>query len=278
MYERHSNDKIHRPGHRTRVASPGWLLVRRFDSTTPKPDGGRDASAGGGAGSSGSAGAGGRAAGGGGSGGASGGNAGTSAGGAGGATAGAAGTAGGAGTTGGGAGSDGGSIDDSGAEADVARQQPELVAYYKFAETGGTQAADSSGKGNNATLNGQASFAGGALFCNGVVGSFAALPAAILSGTADFTILTWVNLNARDNWSRIFDFGTSSTTSRCSSRPQNGGPGPPDSASPSPAAARASSSSTALHPCRQCLDTLRCASGNTGRSGSTARWSAPTPA
>jgi hypothetical protein len=26
------------------------------------------------------------------------------------------------------------------------------------------------------------------------------------------------------------------------------------------------------------LDTLRCASGNTGRSGSTARWSAPTPA
>ena len=34
------------------------------------------------------------------------------------------------------------------------------------------------------------------------------LPAGVLNGLTDFTIATWVNLAATQNWSRVFDFGT----------------------------------------------------------------------
>jgi hypothetical protein len=141
--------------------------------------------------------------------------------GAGGSTTGAAGTIdGGAGTSNGGTG--GSSANDAGLEADVAVQQPELVAYYKFDEMGGTHAADSSGKGNNATVSGGAALAGGTLSCNGTTTSFATLPGGILMGTADFTISVWVNLVSAATWSRIVDFGNSSASSYMFLTPANG--------------------------------------------------------
>jgi hypothetical protein len=133
--------------------------------------------------------------------------------------------AGAAGATDGGGGSAGGGAEDAGVEVDVATQQPELVAYYKFDETTGTVASDASGKGNTAILSGQASFSGGALFCNDSATSFATLPVGILLGTADFTVATWVNLEDRDTWSRIFDFGTNSSSSYMFLTPANGANG-----------------------------------------------------
>ena len=239
------------------ISSTRWLRVARAfvvgvavltgcgDEDSPPPirkaDAGVDA-AGGGAGSGGrggsagaagsGAGVGGKAgsAGSGGTAGASGGGGGAAgsaggAGGAGGTTAGAAGTtAGGGGSDDGGGGSAGG-VADSGAEIDVATQKPELVAYYKFDETSGTVAADSSGQNHTAILSGQASFSGGTLFCNDMATSFATLPVGILLGTADFTVATSVNLEDRDGWSRIFDFGTNSSSSYMFLTPANGSNG-----------------------------------------------------
>jgi DUF1680 family protein len=90
---------------------------------------------------------------------------------------------------------------------------PEVVAWYRFDESGGTSAADSSGNptGGPATLIGGASFVAGkksnALKLDGASG-YARLPAGLLSNVSDFTVAVWVNLVANTQWSRIFDFGS----------------------------------------------------------------------
>ena len=90
---------------------------------------------------------------------------------------------------------------------------PELVAWYRFDETGGTSAADSSGNpaGGPAALIGAASFVAGkasnALKLDGASG-YAKLPSGLLSNVQDFTVAVWVNLAASTQWSRIFDFGS----------------------------------------------------------------------
>jgi uncharacterized protein len=91
---------------------------------------------------------------------------------------------------------------------------PELVAWYRFDETGGTSAADSSGNpnGGSATLVGGATFGAGrvgnALRLDGSSGH-ARLPSGLLANVGDFTVAVWVNLAAAAQWSRIFDFGSS---------------------------------------------------------------------
>jgi Concanavalin A-like lectin/glucanases superfamily len=87
-----------------------------------------------------------------------------------------------------------------------------LVAYYKFDETSGTSAADSSGNGRTATLMGGATFSAGlendAATLNGG-GAYVSLPSGIVSGLTSFSICTWVKATAPlATWSRIFDFGT----------------------------------------------------------------------
>ena len=87
-----------------------------------------------------------------------------------------------------------------------------LVVHFKFDETGGTTAADSSGRANHATLVNAPAFAAGkfvnALTFPATAGQHAKLPPGIASGLTDFTIATWVQVNAFSTWQRIFDFGT----------------------------------------------------------------------
>ena len=86
----------------------------------------------------------------------------------------------------------------------------DIVARYKFDETGGTSAADSTGNDNTATLNGGATWVAGhtgnAIDLDGVDG-YIGMPAGILEQIEDFTIAAWVKLDAAATWSRIFDFG-----------------------------------------------------------------------
>jgi len=88
------------------------------------------------------------------------------------------------------------------------------TAYLPFDETSGTTSSDTTGNGWDATLAGGASFASGkmgnALTLNGS-SQYASLPAGITSGMNDFTIAAWVKLNSVGDWSRIFDFGSSTS-------------------------------------------------------------------
>ena len=90
---------------------------------------------------------------------------------------------------------------------------PEVVAWYRFDETSGSSAADSSGNtaGGPAALLGGATFVAGrttnAMKLDGTSG-YARLPAGILGNVGDFTVAVWVNLVASTAWARIFDFGS----------------------------------------------------------------------
>jgi hypothetical protein len=92
----------------------------------------------------------------------------------------------------------------------------DIVANYFFNETSGTTAADSSGNGKNAALSGGATWvaghAGNALSLNGS-NAYGSLPTGIVSALNDFTVATWVKVDASTNWTRIFDFGTGTSTS-----------------------------------------------------------------
>jgi hypothetical protein len=90
-----------------------------------------------------------------------------------------------------------------------------LVAFYKFDETSGTTAADSSGNNHTATLAGGATFSAG-LQNNAVTLSgnsqYVSLPTGILSGLSTISITAWVKLTMSPQWNRIFDFGSDTTT------------------------------------------------------------------
>ncbi len=89
-----------------------------------------------------------------------------------------------------------------------------LVVWYKFDETSGTTAYDSSGNGRNATLvNGPTWVAGRSGNAVNLDGSndYVSLPAGMVSGLSDFTIATWVRLDTTGSWRRVFDFGTGTT-------------------------------------------------------------------
>jgi hypothetical protein len=94
-------------------------------------------------------------------------------------------------------------------------QDTNRIAWYKFDQTSGTAAVDSSGYGNSGTTNGGASWiagnSGNAVDLNGTNG-YIALPAGIVSSANTATIAAWVNLDIVSNWMRIFDFGSGTST------------------------------------------------------------------
>ena len=86
----------------------------------------------------------------------------------------------------------------------------QLLAHLAFDEGSGTTAADSSGNGRNATLNGAAWGAGrssNAVSLNGS-GAYVALPNDLLVDVSDFTIAAWVFWDGSQTWPRLFDLGT----------------------------------------------------------------------
>jgi len=94
-------------------------------------------------------------------------------------------------------------------------QQTNPIAWYRFDETSGTTAADSSGSGRNASLVNGPTWVGGRL--NNAVdlnggSQHVSLPAGIVNGLNDFSIATWVRLDSTGSWRRLFDFGSNITT------------------------------------------------------------------
>ncbi len=89
----------------------------------------------------------------------------------------------------------------------------EIVGWWKFDETEGTVAADSSGNGNDGdVLNGGTRISGpidGALQLDGT-DDYVELPiGSVIATLEECTFAVWVNFGGGGNWSRIFDFGTS---------------------------------------------------------------------
>jgi hypothetical protein len=90
---------------------------------------------------------------------------------------------------------------------------PTQTAWYRFDETSGTTAADSSGNNLNATVTGGtwvAGWVGNAVDLSGA-SQYVSLPTGIMSTLNDFTIATWVRLDTTGSWRRIFDFGSSTS-------------------------------------------------------------------
>jgi len=102
-----------------------------------------------------------------------------------------------------------------------------IVLQYKFDETSGTTAADSSGNGRNGTLTnvgtGTATFSATHMVGTGAVslagtsntnGAYVSIPASLnaMGATTAITIACWVNITTDRAWARVFDFNNSSTT------------------------------------------------------------------
>ncbi|BCJ75705.1 hypothetical protein CS0771_52490 [Catellatospora sp. IY07-71] len=92
---------------------------------------------------------------------------------------------------------------------------PAFVAHYLFNETSGTSAADATGNGKTATLAGGATWVAGrtgnAVNLSGTA-QYVSLPSGILAGASAFSVATWVRLDTRTNWARLFDFGSNTTS------------------------------------------------------------------
>jgi hypothetical protein len=90
-----------------------------------------------------------------------------------------------------------------------------LWAFWRFDETTGTSAFDSSLNGRAALLTGGASWAAGkinnAASLNGSTG-YVSCPNNLLNGVTNFTIAAWVNPATDSTWARVFDFGSNTTT------------------------------------------------------------------
>lgn len=95
-------------------------------------------------------------------------------------------------------------------EVVVATPNPGQLGYWKFDEQSGTRARDFWGAGHGtlaATAKRDTGYAAAALKLDGTANAYASLPAGILSTLNDFTISTWVKMDALSTWMRIFDFG-----------------------------------------------------------------------
>ena len=84
---------------------------------------------------------------------------------------------------------------------------------YSFSENSGTVVADSIGsshgilRGNNATwIDGKLRLPGG----SSNTAAYVDLPNGLISGLTDVTFEAWISVDGVQNWSRIFDFGSSS--------------------------------------------------------------------
>ncbi|UJF36384.1 Ig-like domain-containing protein [Paenibacillus hexagrammi] len=103
-----------------------------------------------------------------------------------------------------------------------------LKVWYKFEEGTGTTVADSSGNGNNGTMNASASDSNRWSSANKMQGGYAAnfnggsgssttanyvkMPNGILQGVNEMSIALWVrNTNSSSAWQRVFDLGNNNT-------------------------------------------------------------------
>ncbi|MEI6949878.1 LamG-like jellyroll fold domain-containing protein [Paraflavisolibacter sp. H34] len=95
----------------------------------------------------------------------------------------------------------------------VVKAAPEAkrFSYWKFDETSGPVGVDSWGAKNATLLAGVQRMAakyGNGIRLDGTSASYVTLPAGVMSTLKDFTIATWVNMDAKANWMRLFDFGS----------------------------------------------------------------------
>jgi aryl-phospho-beta-D-glucosidase BglC (GH1 family) len=88
----------------------------------------------------------------------------------------------------------------------------EIIGWWKFDATSGTTAADSGYGGNPGTLQSGATWVAGAInnavHLNGTANGYVSLPSGLVSALNDFTISTWVKVDANATWARVFDFGS----------------------------------------------------------------------
>jgi len=122
-------------------------------------------------------------------------------------------------------------FNDSGSspDSDVVLSNPLLGQhlYYDFNGTFSTDPYDQWGV-YNATLfpsvGSAAGKGGGGIDLTGAADSYMQIENGVVKDLTDFTIATWVKLNSSDNWVRIFDFGTGTSTNMFLT-PQNGNTG-----------------------------------------------------
>ena len=92
----------------------------------------------------------------------------------------------------------------------------EIFGWWKFDATSGTTATDSGYGGNPGTLQSGATWVTGvisnAVHLDGTTNGYASLPSGLVSALNDFTISTWVKVDANATWARVFDFGSGTGT------------------------------------------------------------------
>jgi hypothetical protein len=92
----------------------------------------------------------------------------------------------------------------------------EMFGWWKFDATSGTTAADSGYGGNPGTLQSGATWVVGAIsnavHLDGTANGYVSLPVGLGSALNDFTISTWVKVDANATWARVFDFGSGTGT------------------------------------------------------------------
>ena len=92
----------------------------------------------------------------------------------------------------------------------------EMFGWWKFDATSGTTAADSGYGGNPGTLQSGATWVVGAIsnavHLDGTANGYVSLPVGLVSALNDFTISTWVKVDANATWARVFDFGSGTGT------------------------------------------------------------------
>ena len=92
---------------------------------------------------------------------------------------------------------------------------PNLSDYWRFDEGYGTIAYDSAGTNNGTLGTGCAWTSGvnnGAVSLDGTANAYVSFPTGLVSRLTNFTIATWVFLDAGNAWQRIFDFGSGTGT------------------------------------------------------------------
>lgn len=99
--------------------------------------------------------------------------------------------------------------------------------YYNFNESTGTNPLDKWGLNSGtimASVGWNTGKEGSGIDLTGVSTSYMSIEDGFLKDVTDFTISTWVKLDASSNWIRLFDFGTGASTNMFVT-PQNGGTG-----------------------------------------------------
>jgi len=88
-----------------------------------------------------------------------------------------------------------------------------LIHRYSFSEAGGSNVTESvGGPVWNGLLPNGGTLAGGQLTLVAGSQQYASLAPGIINSLTNFTLMAWVKLTSNSNWSRIFDFGNSTTT------------------------------------------------------------------